>query len=131
MKKVYRIGFGGYNCQRVLIYHLKEDKNHNLSFEEACSLNWEVLELKNYYVLSTIIEDKKKYIHIEKDFNVVLNEFPTCFFEPEIFTNNCYTKDVEIYIVNPFKNAFIDKCNECLLEVISNKEMKEILSYKL
>ena len=128
MKKVLtRSGFrASFSSPRILIYHLVSiDEALHSTYDQTNKLINKAMQLNQYYVISTTKDNEKKYIHIEKDNTISLEDKPTCFFEKDVFDNEYYFREYEEFIFKEYKKTNFYKTNPNMsFELVSNFDMR-------
>ena len=128
MKKVLtRSGFReSFSSPRILIYHLVSiDEALHSTYDQTNKLINKAMQLNQYYVISTTKDNEKKYIHIEKDNTISLEDKPTCFFEKDVFDNEYYFREYEEFIFKEYKKTNFYKTNPNMsFELVSNFDMR-------
>lgn len=117
------------DSQTVLIYHLLDTKKYiKFNGKKSGKLLKIAKGIKNYFALSILASNEKKYIHISSDEVVTLSDKPTCVFEQELFINPLYSNEEEL-IVNIYKKShYFKQHSRFRLEIISNNEIKNIVN---
>ena len=117
----------GIDTQRVLFYHLMSiNKFLKLKSNNVTPIVEEMFNKKFY-----VIKVDNKYVHIEKDETIYLTNYPTCFYETDIFEDNEYKFFGENLLKDIKKSSFYDETLNIEYEVVSKSKIKAIAEMKV